>query len=431
MRELTEKHGKVFRLPFRYPTFFLADPADIRHVLVTNHRNYSKARGLRISRSFLGTGLITADEPKHSALRKLIQPSFSGERIGEARKVMQETVERRLQEAWRDGETINVSRELARMSLAITTIALFGKDLTGEIDRIQDALLVCQRYIERRVRFGRLIPEHWPTPSTLRYRKAVGVFDRIIYQLIEERRREKDHRHDLLTALLEAKQENGEPLSGKDIRDELVTMLLAGHETTANALSWTLYLLSQYPEAEERFHEEIDRIAQPCTFDDSVMSQLPYTAALFAESMRLFPPVWRIGRRALLPDQLPGGVKLPSGAEIVILISVLHRDPALFPEPDRFNPDRFLIPGPRSSFLPFGGGPRICIGEDFARNEAVIMLALIGSGFRLSLMNTRRVKPEPLIALRPREHIMMKLHSREKSITRQTHFFSRQFQETA
>jgi cytochrome P450 len=276
-----------------------------------------------------------------------------------------------------------------------------------------------------------LIPEHWPTPSTLRYRKAVGVFDRIIYQLIEERRREKDHRHDLLTALLEAKQENGEPLSGKDIRDELVTMLLAGHETTANALSWTLYLLSQYPEAEERFHEEIDRIAQPCTFDDSVMSQLPYTAALFAESMRLFPPVWRIGRRALLPDQLPGGVKLPSGAEIVILISVLHRDPALFPEPDRFNPDRFLIPGPRSSFLPFGGGPRICIGEDFARNEAVIMLALIGSGFRLSLMNTRRVKPEPLIALRPREHIMMKLHSREKSITRQTHFFSRQFQETA
>jgi cytochrome P450 len=411
---LVRSHGKVFKLPFQYPTFFLSDPDDIRHVLVTNHKNYQKSRGLRIARSFLGTGLISSDEPKHSHMRQLMQPCFSRERIDAMGKLMRLVVEEHLEHNWCSGKTIDTAREFAHMSLAIATRILFGKDLSGQTDTIQKALTACQRYVEGRVRLWPFIPEHWPLPVNVRYRNAVSALDHIAMGLIRDRRNSTDHHDDLLATLINGRGEDGELLSDQQIRDEVVTMLLAGHETTANALTWTFYLLSQHPEAERQLHAEVDSLYGSCVFDCSVATQLPFTAAIVSESMRLYPPVWRIGRRAICPDSLPSGVNLPGGSELIILISVVHRDPDLFSEPDLFRPERFLGAAQKSrfSFFPFGGGPRTCIGEEFARLEAVILLATVGARYRLSRRSRRKIRPEPLITLRPGRSVRMELRAR-------------------
>jgi cytochrome P450 len=416
IKKCVERYGDTVVLPFKWPTYFLNDPEDIRHILVTNHRNYVKARGLKLGRRFLGEGLLTSEAPKHTERRKLLQPSFHKEKIASLGRLMANTATSQVENRWQAGTVADISTELARVTLAVVTKALFSRDLSDETTNVQAALTICQHYIEHRVRFGWGLPEHWPTPMNRRYRNAIAVFHELIRTLILTRRNSGQTSSDLLSVLLEARDERGEPLTDNEIRDELVTMLLAGHETTANALSWAFFLLATNRNAEEQFHAEIDHVFGKGPIDVGKATGLRYTDAVFAESLRLYPPVWRIGRRAINADTLPGGLHLPPNAEIAMHLFVAHRNPKYFPDPERFLPERFLNGGqhtrPRFSYFPFGGGPRICIGEDFARLEAAIILGVIGQRFRLTLEPGQRIKADPLITLKPKYGIRMRIHGR-------------------
>jgi cytochrome P450 len=404
-----ERYGTgVVHLPMGPVSFyFVNEPELVEKVLVTDHRDYQKDIYLRrLGEDLLGQGLLTSEGDFWRRQRRLAQPAFHKERIAAYAALMVEEAERLAAtlRAAPSGERRDVHADLMRMTLAIVTRTLFSTDGSAAADDVGRALeVVMHRFADPLVamfpRLGRL-----PLPANRRFRAARARLDEIVYGFIRQRRVEAAERPDLLGMLLAARDEDGGAMSDRQLRDELITLFLAGHETTALALSYTLYLLAQHPAAERRLHAELDEVLSgPPTAED--LPRLRFTECVVLESMRLYPPAWAIGREALREVEL-GGHRLPAGAQVAMAPWVMHRDARHFPEPDAFRPERWedglARRLPRYAYYPFGGGPRLCIGREFAMLEAVLSLASLARQVRVRALPTP-LRFIPSVTLRPRD----------------------------
>ncbi|MDH4070542.1 MAG: cytochrome P450 [Ignavibacteria bacterium] len=404
-----DRYGTVVSVPVRTPpTLHLSDPADLRHILVSHPERYRKTGALIIGRRLIGKGLLASGEPLHSQQRRIAQPHFTRQAVDQFARMMITTTEEMLSQ-WQTGTVVDIFPQMARLTIAIIGKAYFTNDFTAIADQLYKDFGVCQRYMQKLV----YLPESFPTPGNIRYRRAVARIDRVIRRLIRERQaQERDRPDDLLTTLIEARDDAGNALSENQVRDEMVNILLAGHETTAIALSWTWYFLSLHPSVERTFHQEISGVRLRGHED---LGALGYTEMVLNESMRIRPPVWIIARVALETDRLESGLVIPEGTEVLMLPYVVHRNAAWFPNPELFDPSRFA-PNDRKRppllYFPFGAGPRGCIGEAFARMEALIILTLIGGRFSLRLTPGQNIVPDPLVTLRPKRGILMTIEER-------------------
>jgi cytochrome P450 len=397
------------------PVYLLNHPDHVEYVLVQNNRNFIKSKGVRHSLGFLGDGLLTSEGSFWRRQRRLAQPAFHRERIDAYGGVMVECAERAIS-GWKGSETRDVHEDMARLALDVVAKTLFGTLLTVEFEEVGAALeTITQRFTGRGgVLFH--IPEKVPTPANLRFRRAIQLLDGIIYKIIEGRRAGGERDGDLLSMLLEARdEETGESMSDRQLRDEIMTIFLAGHETTANALSWTWYLLARHPEAEARLLEELGEVLEGCAPTVGDLPRLRYTDMVVKESMRLYPPAWAFGRETV-EDCKIGGYHVPAGTQLVMSQWVMHRDPRYYERAGEFRPERWVDGSveklPPYAYFPFGGGPRLCIGRSFAKMEAVLLLATIAQKFRLRLAQDRPVEPQPSITLRPRNGLRVALTRR-------------------
>jgi cytochrome P450 len=412
-------HGDVVYFRFGpQEVFFLNHPDYIKDVLVTHHQSFMKGRALQRAKRLLGEGLLTSENEFHRRQRRLAQPAFHRARIATYGAVMTDYAARTASR-WRDGETLDISQEMMRLTLAIVGKTLFDTDVEAEADEIGAALTeVMELFDFLLMPFSELL-EKFPLPHVRRFRKAKERLDATIYRIIEERRREVEDRGDLLSMLLSARDEEGDggQMSDLQVRDELMTIFLAGHETTANALSWTWFLLSQHAGVEARLHEELDAVLQDRTPTFEDVPRLRYAEMVLAESMRLYPPAWAIGRLALRDHEV-GGYTIPARALVLLSPYVTHRDARYFPEPERFDPGRWTErerdARPQFAYFPFGGGPRRCIGEGFAWMEGVLLISALARDWRMRLVPGQRVETKPVITLRPKYGIKMTLEKRER-----------------
>lgn len=410
---LAARYGDIVRVPLGAETLYLFNRPDlVRDVLVTNHRNFHKGRGLERAKMLLGEGLLTSEGEIHRRQRRLAQPAFHRQRVAAYGATMAAYAAAR-RERWQPDTAIDVHTEMMALTLAVVGKTLFDADVEGEAAEIGAALTTTFESFN----FGFFLPfgellERLPLPPTLRFRKARARLDATIYRLIDERRRTGTDHGDLLSMLIQAQDTEGDGrgMSDVQLRDEAMTLLLAGHETTANALTWTWYLLSRHPEVEARFHAEVDSAlgGRLPTADDLVA--LPYTRMILAEAMRLYPPAWIIGRRALAPFEA-GGYTVPARSIVLLCQYVTHRDARWFPDPERFDPDRWMperqAARAKFTYFPFGGGPRVCIGEQFAWMEGILVLATIAQRWRLRLVPGHPVALQPIITLRPKHGMRM------------------------
>jgi cytochrome P450 len=407
LARLAREYGDVVQ--FRAGTqrvFLLNHPDHVRDVLVTHHGRFHKGRALQRAKRLLGEGLLTSEGEFHRRQRRLAQPAFHRQRVNAYARVMTEFAAK-TSARWRDGQTLDVSEEMMRLTLSIVGKTLFDADVESDAGEVGAALTeVMNLFGYLMLPFSELL-EKLPLPQRRRFERARARLDRIIYRIIEERRRGGEDRGDLLSMLLLAVDEEGDRgrMTDEQLRDEAMTLFLAGHETTANALTWAWYLLAQNPEAEATLHAELDRVLEggrPPTVED--LTALRYTEMVVAETMRLYPPAWAIGRLAV-EDHEVGGYRIPRGSLVLVSQYVMHRDPRFFPEPERFDPARFAPEAkearPQFSYFPFGGGVRRCIGEGFAWTEAVLVLAALARRWQMRLAPGHTAEAQPRITLRP------------------------------
>jgi cytochrome P450 len=398
-----------FRFGNRY-VVLVNEATAVGEVLLDREEDFHKGPALSVySRPLLGNGLLTSEGDFHRKQRRLSSPAFAHKRIISYAAPMGEAGER-IQAAWKTGETVDVSHEMMRLTLGIVGKTLFDVDnLESDADTLGQSLTAIMRYFIRVVRAPiRPISASVP-PWEKTTRRSLEYLDSMIYRLIEERRREKRDTGDLLSMLILAHDPNEVSDSGMDsrqIRDEVMTLFLAGHETTANALAWTWYLLAKHPEIYARLQREVDTVLRGRTPAYEDLEHLPFTLQVLKESMRLFPPVYALVRQAIKETRIAGR-RVPRKAIVLFAPYLLHRRPDYFPNPDFFDPDRwteeFERTRPRYAYLPFGGGPRICIGAAFAQMEGHLLLATLAQRVTFSLPYLGyEVTPEPLITLRPK-----------------------------
>lgn len=417
LQQAVRDHGDVVYFRFGpQHVYFLNHPDYIKDVLVTHHQSFMKGRALQRSKRLLGEGLLTSEGDFHRRQRRLAQPAFHRARIASYATVMTDYAARTLSR-WHDKETLDISQEMMRLTLAIVGKTLFDADVEREADEIGAALTsVMELFDMLLMPFSELL-EKLPLPHVRRFKRARERLDATIYRIIEERRRSVEDRGDLLSMLLSARDEEygGEQMSDLQVRDEVMTLFLAGHETTANALTWTWYLLSQHREVEAKLDEELDVVLEgrTPTFED--VPRLRYTEMILAESMRLYPPAWAIGRLAL-KDYEVGGYTIPAKSLVLLSQYVTHRDARFFTEPARFDPERWTPEAkdtrPQFSYFPFGGGPRRCIGEGFAWMEGILLISTLAQHWRMRLVPNHRVEPMPVITLRPKYGMKMTLEKK-------------------
>lgn len=413
---LARRYGDAVR--FRagpIDAILLNHPEHAREVLVTGHRAFMKGQGLQEAKRVLGEGLLTSESDVHRRQRRLIQPVFHHARIAGYGAVMAEEADR-LTERWRDGDVLDVHEEMTRLTLAIVGKTLFDTDVEErEAERVGTSLTLALEMFERTTLPFHGLIERVPLPSNRRFERAREDLDAVVYGLIREHRARGD-RGDLLSLLLSARNEaGGGGMSDEQVRDEAMTIFLAGHETTANALTWTWYLLSRHPEEERRLHQEVDAGLDGGLPGLPDLERLPLTERILAEALRLYPPAWILGRRAL-EDHDVGGITIPGGTLALVAPYLLHHDPRWFPDPTRFDPDRWhegdRPDRPRLAYLPFGAGPRVCIGESFAWMEGRLVLAAVARRWRLELVPGHAVELLPRVTLRPRHGMRMRVHRR-------------------
>jgi len=416
LRDYSEQYGEAYLLPLRLPTYVLSNPDDIKHILVANPRNYHKTGGLTVGKELFGNGLVSSEAPLHTRQRRLMQPMFHRSSIANFAKLMTDSTLEHVAD-WKEGDTVDLPSEMMRLTLTIVGRALFSADLFRDSAELGNAFTVAQRLITRRQQRVP-IPVWLPTPANRQYKRVMAQIDASISKLIADRRRvpESERPNDLLTMLLAARFEDGSEMEPAQIRDEATTLMMAGHETVANNLNWTWYLLHLNRDADARLAEEWRDLLGGRPPGLAELPQMQYTEMVLAESMRLYPPAWTLARRVIEQDSLPSGLVLPAGSEVILTQYIFHRNGKYFPEPDRFMPERFhpeaKAERPAYAYFPFGGGPRYCIGESFARMESAMVLAIIGQRFRLEVEPGQKIGLEPLITLRPRYGLRMRLVAR-------------------
>jgi cytochrome P450 len=395
-------------------------PEIMHDVLVTQHRAFIKARRGDVSKQFLGEGLLNSEGEFHQRQRRLMQPAFSRQRVTQYATVMT-ACSTRLRQQWQAGETLDIAQAMARLTLAIAGKTLFNVDLEDEARDLGAAITTLLQVSPRlNLPFAELFMQ-LPLPSHRRMRRAVQYLDTTIYRLIQTRRAHGSDAGDVLSILLNAQEEQSATtgMTDKQVHDEALTLLLAGHETTAVALTWTWYLLSQHPEVEARLHTELATVLNGRVPTDADLPRLPYTRMVFTEAMRLYPPAWMMTRRTLGEYTL-GGYTVPAGTFLLLSPYVTHHDARFFPAPEVFDPERWAMPVNQTkwAYLPFGGGPRQCIGEGFAWMEGLLVLATLAQQWQLRLLPGHPVVPHPLVTLRPRYGMPMTLVAHEAASKR-------------
>lgn len=413
LRRILESSGDAFSVctPI-YRLIFLNHPDLVEELLVSKYKHYHKDPGFAILERILGKGLLTSEDETHLRHRRMIQPAFHKQRIDAyAREMVRLARER--EAGWADGAAMDVNAEMMGVTLAIIAKTMFDADVTGEAQAVYDALNTVIEYSEvyASPTLGRLF-DALPLPGPRRMREADRVLNEIIYRFIREHRESGRDQGDLLSMLLMAQAEDGSGgMPDAQVRDECLTLFLAGHETTAIAMSWTWYLLSQHPEVEARLHAELDGVLEggrDATAAD--VPRLAYTRQIFAESMRLYPPAYGFGRLAMA-DNTIGPYAIRKGDVVLVASMAMQRQARWFPDPDRFDPDRWLPEAaaarPKFSYFPFGGGVRKCIGEPFAWMEGILLLATIAQRWRFELAPDAKIGLEPKITLRPKYGMKM------------------------
>lgn len=389
--------------------YFVSHPDMAQECLVSRHRDFQKGGLYFLLRLVLGNGLLISEGNFHLRQRRMMQPAFHRERLREYGNAM---IEFSLQarDAYQDGQTTDMNRDMMQVTLYIVAKALFGTDVSEDAPRVGKSLDSMMRMDAVFANpLGPVIAK-LPLPINRRRLGLTRDLDDVMYKMIKARRASGDT-GDLLSMLLAARdEEDGTGMSDQQVRNEAVTLFLAGHETTANALTWTWYLLSQHPEVEAKFHAELDRVLEGRDPTPDDFAKLMYTRQVLAESMRLYPPVWAVGREATCDTQL-GGYHLPKGSQVIITTYFVHRDERWYPNPDSFDPERFSEQNgagrPKFTYFPFGGGNRLCIGEGFAWMEGVLVLATLGQRWKFRLADNKPVKPDPSFTLRPKGGLKM------------------------
>ena len=416
LRNLRERYGDLITLPTVLGPFTLVfHPDGVRHVVQENHFNYRKGGSSNAVLSLtLGNGLLTNNGDSWLTQRRLIQPIFHRKRIAGFGSLMTERAQAWIEEVdLNTGQPLDLFQQMSGLTLSIVCRALFGADVLPYKQRVFEATGIIN-HLEAQAFY---VP--WllslPTPQRQRLFEAKATLDAIVDELIVGRRnRLMESENDLLTMLLQARdEETGLGMSDQQVRDEVMTLMAAGHETTSNALCWTLMLLAQHPDIEARLREEYTRVLGGCAVQLEDLSQLTFARMVLEESMRLYPPAWIFARSAIDEDEI-GGYRIPKGAYVLMAPAVTHRHPDFWEQPDVFDPERFdpdrANGRHRFAYFPFGGGPRVCIGNQFALTEAQLILATILPRYQFRLLPGAKVVPEPLITLRPRGGLRMTVY---------------------
>ncbi|MFY9531538.1 MAG: cytochrome P450 [Candidatus Acidiferrales bacterium] len=413
-----KEYGDVVRFRIAHvPIYLLVNPRDIEYVLVTNAGNFTKSADYRALARILGKGLLTSEGEFCRRQRSLIQPAFRHDSILSYAPVMTHAASRMV-DGWRDTEARNLHEDMMRLTLEIVAQCLYGAEVAEVAERVAQALDVAAESFLAAASQALIFPFDVPDFFTPRLRRAIRELNNVINSMIRARRVSNEPRGDLLDTLLRARDAEGKPMSDAQVRDEMMTLFVAGHETTALALSWTCYLLAQNPEIEAKLVEELrtdlgDRAPAP---ED--LQRLRYTEMVLKEAMRLYPPAWGIGRKAIAECEI-GGYRVPAGTNIFILQWLTQRDPRFFPDPERFDPERWrddpVRAGkiPRFAYFPFGGGPRVCVGASFAMMEASLLLAMIQQKYHFDLAPGHPVEVFASATLRPKHGIHIILHRRK------------------
>jgi cytochrome P450 len=415
--ERCRNYGDVVRSRFLYVhAYFLYNPDDIETLLTTNAKNFRKAQSLRspFFHRLVGNGLVTSEGDFWRRQRRLAQPAFHRQRISSYGEVMVNYAQRTI-DTWRAGERRDIARDMNRLTLEIVVKTLFNSDVSSDADHVGETLSEIVRPFASQATLKWILDNRLPTPGHRRYFKAVTAIDRIVFRIITERRASKSDEGDLLSMLLQAQDEDGSQMTDAQLRDEVMTLFLAGHETTALALSWSWYLLASHPEAEKKFHNELDEVLQGRAPTVGDMQKLTYTEMIVKETLRLYPPAYAVGREALEDTEI-GGFRVPKKSQIFAFQWVTHRDERYFVNPDAFEPERWTPKRaeqiPKYAYFPFGGGPRQCIGNYFAMMETVLLLATIGQRFKFSLDTDHKVEVLPVLSLRPKAGIKVVVNER-------------------
>jgi cytochrome P450 len=417
LAQAARDYGDIVHIPlaFGQSRILINHPDLIEQILVLQHHKFHKTAMARVAtEKILGNGLVNSEGDFWRRQRRLAQPAFQKSRINQYSATM---VEHALAHAakWQGDEECEMGEEMSRLACGIAVKTLFGLDVGPEADRVGKNLTFLMRFQMDRIRSPIRLPEDFPRPKQRRAQAAFEFLDALVYRIIEERRVRGGEGNDLLSRLIAAMDEDGSQMTPKQLRDETMTLFLAGHETTALTLTWTWYLLAQNPAAEARLHEELSRVLGSHAVRPEDLESLPYLDAVIREALRLYPPAYIIGRMAVEPFEL-GGYSFPAGTTLLMSQWIMQRDPRYFTEPDAFRPERWLdglaARLPAHAYFPFGGGPRRCIGQGFAMMEAALVAATLARRFRFELIANQHVAPDPLITLRPRGGIRMKIHRR-------------------
>jgi cytochrome P450 len=415
-----KEFGDVVRSRFLYiHAYFLYHPDDIEYVVSTNAKNFIKSRTLRspFFQRLVGNGLLTSEGEVWRRQRRLAQPAFHRQRISAYGDVMADYAQRMIS-VWQEGEVRDIHRDMMRLTLEIVVKTLFNAEVSEDADKVGRVLARIVKPFASQATVKWILDNRLPTPMHRRFFGAAKEIDDIVYRIIAERRSSGSDQGDLLSMLLQEHDDDGTQMSDKQLRDEVMTLFLAGHETTALTLSWTWYLLAQNLEVERKLHAELDEVLSGRPPKMSDLPRLQYTEMIVRESMRLYPPAYGLGREAVEECEI-GGFRVPRKAQVFMFQWVTQRDSRYFSEPERFYPERwteeFANSLPKYAYFPFGGGPRACIGNYFAMMEIVLVLATMGQRFRFSLLPDYPVSLLPAMSLRPRDGIRVRVENRRNS----------------
>jgi cytochrome P450 len=418
MRAIAREYGDIVRFHVMGQERILLNYPDwINQVLVIQHNKFHKSElTRRVTVRMLGQGLLISEGEFWRRQRRLAQPAFHRSRVNDYASTMLELTESHLHN-WRDREERNIGLEMTALTLAIAVRTLFGATLPEQARGVGRAMTFLMRYSLRRQRLPFRIPETWPTPNNLRANRELEFIGSLVYGIISERQAEgnQNHHNDLLALLMGAMDEDGTQMTPQQLHDETMTLFLAGHETTAQMLTWTWYALSQNPAVQARLEEELNDVLGGRPIQAADVPRLPYLHAVMNEILRLYPPAYIMAREVIEPCEI-GGYTLRPTSTIIFSQWVMHRDPRFYDDPEAFRPERWLDGLadrlPPGAYFPFGDGPRRCIGQGFAMLEAAVVIATLARRFRLQLAPSRPVVPEPLVTLRPRRGIQMTLRAR-------------------
>lgn len=410
-------YGDVVWMRFLYvPALFLYHPDQIEYVLATNPKNFIKSMSLRSNffHRLVGNGLVTSEGEEWKRQRRLSAPAFHRERVANYAKVMVDFT-KRLTSQWQAGETLDIHRDMMRLTLGIVVRCLFSADVSNDVDDVGETLKELVKPFASQATLGWILNNRLPTPAHLRFHALAKKIDTVVYRIIAERRASGTDEGDLLSMLLAARDEDGSQMDDRQLRDEVMTLFLAGHETTALTLAWSWYLIGKHPEVEKRFHAELDEVLGGRDATPADLPRLKFTEQIAKESMRLYPPAYGLGREAIDDCEI-GGYHVPRGTQVFMFQWATHRDPRFYERPDEFIPDRwtaeFAERLPKYAYFPFGAGPRACIGASFAMMEIVLALATIGQNLRLELDPNHSVAIYPAMSLRPRDGVKVLVKSR-------------------